>query len=68
MSRDDRKTPVMLGSHRAMQRFRYEVARELGITLSSAEHAGMRLLPVDAIRGDVPKRMVNLAEQQMKHL
>ena len=56
------RVPVVRGARQAMQAFRYEVARELGMHVPAESH---KTLPTAAIQGDIPQRMVALAEQQM---
>lgn len=61
---DKRKTQMVRGLHQAMHAFRTEVARELGIREPSAvKHPEIRRA---ALEGDITRRMVELAERQLK--
>ena len=63
-----KQLPVM-SLQSTIHQFRYEVAREIGldITLRANEYepAPMHSLHVGVIRGDVAKRMVDLAQEQL---
>ncbi len=52
------------GTAEAMQRFRYEIAKEIGIGTSPYEKSP-KLLKDQVITDAVSKRMIDLAEQQM---
>jgi len=60
------QVPVIRGAQQAMERFRYEMARELGLPTGSSAYGVRKPLPNTAIIGSVPKRMVALAERQME--
>ena len=61
---DKRKTQIVRGLHQAMHAFRTEVARELGMKQQSAEKHPAILRA--ALEGEITRRMVELAERQLK--
>ncbi|MGB8957090.1 MAG: small, acid-soluble spore protein, alpha/beta type [Tumebacillaceae bacterium] len=61
---DQRKTQLVRGLHQAMHAFRNEVARELGFEKQPAgKHPAIRRA---ALEGEITRRMVELAERQLK--
>ena len=61
---DQRKTQTVRGLHQAMHAFRTEVARELGLENQSAvKHPAIHRA---ALEGEITRRMVELAERQLK--
>lgn len=68
MATNKKSLPVM-SLQATIRQFRYEVAREIGLDITLAaneyESAPMHSLHVGAIRGDVAKRMVDLAQEQL---
>jgi hypothetical protein len=59
------KTIAVRGIAQASQRFRTEVARELGMDQPNAE-PGHSYLAQTVITGELSKRMVELANQQLR--
>lgn len=57
--------PVILKARKMQEQFRYEIARELGMTTADTALRG-KLYNRTVITGAVPKRMVHLAEAQMR--
>ncbi|ARU62393.1 hypothetical protein CBW65_16545 [Tumebacillus avium] len=60
-----KKTAYVLGSQQAMQLFRYEIAREIGLGTSSFEKAPKRLKD-EVITDAISKRMIELADVQSR--
>ncbi|ASS75712.1 hypothetical protein CIG75_12435 [Tumebacillus algifaecis] len=64
MSKNNKKT-IVLGGAQAMQTFRYEIAREIGLGSSVYEKAPKRWNG-ELISDAVSKRMIELADLQFK--
>jgi len=63
----NRNTPqAVRGIQKAMRRFRSEVARELGIPASKLEFPDNVHFAEPVITGELSKRMVELANQQIR--
>ncbi|WP_123039673.1 alpha/beta-type small acid-soluble spore protein [Cohnella candidum] len=66
MSRRRSNRLVIPGAERALEMLKYEVAQELGITLSQDGYYGNLLTrEAGAIGGNIVRRLVLIAEQQM---
>lgn len=60
------KTPVVPQSLRALDQLKYEVARELGITVPDGGYWGtMTTREVGTIGGTMTRKLVQLAESQL---
>lgn len=60
-----KKNAFVLGSQQAMQVFRYEIAREIGLGTSNFEKAPKRLKD-EVITDAISKRMIELADTQIR--
>lgn len=63
-----RNTPLVQGASKALDQFKYEVASELGITPPQDGYWGtMTTRDTGAIGGNMVRKMVALAEQQLSN-
>ncbi|CAB3390898.1 alpha/beta-type small acid-soluble spore protein [Kyrpidia spormannii] len=61
-----RNTPVVPGALRALDQLKYEVAQELGIQVPTDGYWGtMTTRDTGAIGGNITRKLVALAEQQL---
>ncbi|TCP52468.1 small acid-soluble spore protein alpha/beta type [Tumebacillus sp. BK434] len=60
-----KKTACVLGSQQAMQVFKYEIAREIGLGTSHYEKVPRRLKD-EVITDAISKRMIELADTQIR--
>jgi hypothetical protein len=61
-----RNAPLVQGAAKALDQFKYEVASELGITPPADDYWGtMATRDTGAIGGNMVRKMIQLAEQQL---
>ncbi|GGJ14078.1 spore protein [Alicyclobacillus cellulosilyticus] len=61
-----RNTPVVPQSARVLEQLKYEIAHELGISIPQDGYWGTMLTrDTGAIGGNITKRLVQIAEQQL---
>jgi len=60
------RTTVVPGAERAMDQFKYEVAREIGVQPPASGYWGdLTSRQCGAVGGNMVRRMIQLAEQQL---